>query len=100
MSMTLWRHVVPCASLIFFLAAAPVTAQVLEPESLQRKQEEQQRARTMTRDLLGGVLDVQLRQLEENGLADQEIFRDIKLMRQNLNHLVETEMSKVVDLLV
>ena len=45
------------------------------------------------------MLDVQLRQLDENGLSDQEIYRDIKLMRQNLNHLVETEMSKVVDLL-
>lgn len=100
MNATFWRHVVPCAGFVICLTAAPVMAQVLEPESLQRKQEEQQRARTMTRDLLGGVLDVQLRQLEENGLADQEIFRDIKLMRQNLNHLVETEMSKVVDLLV
>ena len=100
MSTILWRHVTLCAGFVLCLTAAPVMAQVLEPEALQRKQEEQQRARTMTRDLLGGVLDVQLRQLEENGLADQEIFRDIKLMRQNLNHLVETEMSKVVDLLV
>ena len=88
-------------SVVIFLSCfvASAAAQVLEPEALQRKQEDQQRARTMTRDLLGGVLDVQLRQLDENGLSDQEIYRDIKLMRQNLNHLVETEMSKVVELL-
>lgn len=84
---------------LFFFAAAPVRAQVLEPELLLRKQEDQQRARTLTRELLGSVLDVQLRQLDENGLSDQEVYRDIKLMRQNLNHLVETEMTKIVDLL-
>ena len=100
MSTTLLRHVTLCAGIVLYIVAAPAMAQVLEPEALQRKQEDQQRARTMTRDLLGGVLDVQLRQLEENGLSNQEIYRDIKLMRQNLNHLVETEMSKVVDLLV
>jgi DNA repair exonuclease SbcCD ATPase subunit len=98
MTATYWRVVV-LAGLAWISAVGPVWAQVLEPEALQRKQEDQQRARTMTRDLLGGVLDIQLRQLEENGLGDQEIFRDIKLMRANLNQLVETEMSKVVDLL-
>ena len=99
MSASDWRHVVFSAAIFVCGSAAPLMAQVLEPEALQRKQEDQQRARTMTRDLLGGVLDIQLRQLDENGLADQEIYRDILLMRQNLNHLVETEMSKVVDLL-
>ena len=95
---TLWQQAAFCAG-FFVCSTAPVMAQVLEPESLLRKQEDQQRARTLTRELLGGVLDVQLRQLDENGLSDQEIYRDIKLMRQNLNHLVETEMTKVVDLL-
>ena len=98
MTATRWRVVV-LAGLVLLAATGSVVAQVLEPEALQRKQEDQQRARTMTRELLGGVLDIQLRQLEENGLSDQEIYRDIKLMRSNLNHLVETEMSKVVDLL-
>ena len=93
------RLMVLSAGIILGGFVVSTSAQVLEPEALQRKQDDQQRARTMTRDLVGGVLDVQLRQLEENGLSDQEIFRDIKLMRQNLNHLVETEMSKVVELL-
>ena len=63
-------------------------------------QEEQQRARLLTRDLLHGVLDVQLRQLEENGLSDQEIYRDIHSLRQKLGDLVETEMAEATDLLV
>lgn len=100
MPATFLRRITLCVGFVLCATVTPVMAQVLEPEALQRKQEDQQRARTMTRDLLGGVLDVQLRQLEENGLSDQEIYRDIKLMRQNLNQLVETEMSKVVDLLV
>lgn len=99
MAATIRRYLLPCFGVALLAAMAPVDAQTLENAALQRKQEDQQRARTMTRDLLGGVLDIQLRQLEENGLSDQEIFRDIKLMRQNLNQLVETEMSKVVDLL-
>ena len=99
MSTIQWRQIVMCALFVFISGSKYLVAQVLEPEALQRKQEDQQRARTLTRDLLGGVLDVQLRQLEENGLTDQEIYRDIKLMRLNLNHLVETEMSKVIDLL-
>ncbi len=94
-----WQRTLFSVGIIVCAASVPAIAQVLEPEALQRKQEDQQRARTMTRELLGGVLDVQLRQLDENGLSDQEIYRDIKLMRQNLNHLVESEMSKVVDLL-
>ena len=93
-----FRRVVVLVGLMC-LAGGPVMAQVLEPEALQRKQEDQQRARTMTRELLGGVLDVQLRQLDENGLSGEEIYRDIKLMRGSLNHLIDNEMSKVVDLL-
>ncbi len=94
-----WQRLVVFTGVIVASLSVPATAQVLESDALQRKQEDQQRARTLTRDLLSGVLDIQLRQLEENGLSDQEIFRDIKLMRQNLNHLIETEMSNVVDLL-
>jgi hypothetical protein len=94
-----WQQAAFMCVIALWISAPTTFAQVLEPDALQRKQEDQQRARTMTRDLLGGVLDVQLRQLDENGLSDQEIYRDIKLMRQNLNQLVETEMSNVVNLL-
>ena len=71
----------------------------LEPEALQRKREEQQRAKAMTRDLLSGVLNLQLRQLEENDLTDLEVYRDIELMRENLSDIVDAEMTKVVELL-
>jgi len=46
------------------------------------------------------VLDVQLEQLEENGLDDMPLYRDIKQMRSNLDGLVEAEMAGVVNTLV
>lgn len=98
MKHSLWSRILLVTGL-FVCSAASSRGQVLENEALLRKQEDQQRARTLTRELLANVLDVQLRQLDENGLSDQEIYRDIKLMRQNLNHLVEMEMTNVVDLL-
>lgn len=89
------------AGLFFLVFVIPLTlaAQVLEPEALKRKQEEQQRAKAMTRELLNNVLDLQLRQLEENDLTDLEIYREIQLMRENLQDIVEAEMTKVVELL-
>jgi hypothetical protein len=81
------------------LAALSAEAQSLDRETLRRKQEDQQRARQMTRELLGNVLDLQLRQLEENGLQELPVYRDIQQMRGNLQYIVDTEMSKVVDLL-
>jgi len=84
---------------IFVVFTTVAAAQTLEPETLRRKQEDQQRARTMTRELLGNVLDLQLRQLEENGLEDLPVYRDIQLMRDNLQQVVDAEMTKVVELL-
>ncbi len=74
-------------------------AQSVESDTLRRKQEDQQRARTMTRELVGSVLDIQLRQLEDNGLEDMPVYADIQLMRKNLATLVDAEMVKVVELL-
>ncbi len=99
MSVACWRLTVLTIGAILGVAARPVVAQSPAFDTLQRQQEAQQRAKALTRDLLTGILDVQLRQFDENGLSDQKIYRDISLMRQNLNHLVDTEMSKVVDLL-
>ena len=83
---------------ILFVGKTAV-AQGVGSDNLTQKQEEQQRARVLTRELLTGILDVQLRQLAENGLTEHEIYRDTHLMRQNLNRLVEIEMPKVVELL-
>lgn len=73
--------------------------QGIEARALRAKQEDQQRARVMTRELVGTVLDVQLRQLEDNGLEDMPVYNDIQLMRKNLAAVVDGEMVKVVELL-
>src|SRR5690606_7512193 len=71
-----------------------------EGVSLRRQQQAQEKARAITRQLVSRILDIQLRQLEENGLAEQSIYRDIQSMRGNLDQLVRTDMDEVVQLLV
>ena len=46
----------------------------------------------MARQLLTGVLDIQLQQLEENGLKQLPLYRDISHMRKNIGALVDKEM--------
>ena len=84
---------------IVALLCATASAQAIDTDLLRRKQDDQQRARAMTRELLGGVLELQLRQLEENGLEELPVYRDIRLMRGNLQAVVDGEMSQVVELL-
>jgi len=86
------------AALLF--ALSPTPARAVDTDSLRRKQDAQERARDMTRQLLTGILDVQLQQLEENGLKDLPLYRDIALMRKNIGALVNKEMEQVVELLV
>ena len=94
---------------VFLLAAwalllmTPRPAAAAEPadfNALHGKQESQQRARTMARELVSGILDVQLQKLEENGLTDRQIYRDIRSMQQNIDGLIEAEMRQVVELLL
>ena len=59
----------------------------------------QERARRMAQELVAGVLDVQVRQLEENGLANRPIHAEITAMRGNIDALVNREMQEVVVLL-
>ena len=68
--------------------------------ALHEKQQSQQRARAMARELVSGILDVQLQKLEENGLTNRQIYRDIRSMQQNIDGLIEAEMRQVVDLLL
>ncbi len=68
--------------------------------SLRSKKEAQLRARSMARELISSILDIQLKQLKENGLDKLPIYGEISAMRQNIDKLVEAEMLEVVDLLV
>ncbi len=69
-------------------------------ESLRHKQEAQQRARAMARELISSILDIQLKQLKENGLDKLPIHGEIASMRENIDKLIGAEMAEVVDLLV
>ncbi|MEE3230165.1 MAG: hypothetical protein VX272_03930, partial [Planctomycetota bacterium] len=66
---------------------------------LRKKQEAQERANVLARDLVLRILDIQMQQLEENGLSEEPFYKDIKEMRDNITKLVKTEMKGVVVLL-
>ncbi len=76
-----------------------VCAQTLEADSLARQRQVQQRVREMAEQLVGSVLDVQLQQLEENGLSHLDLYRDIQTMRTHLDTLVGSAMPEIVQLL-
>jgi len=59
----------------------------------------QERARALAVELVRGVIDGQLRQLEENGLADRPIHADIRGLRGAIESLMQKEMQEVIDLL-
>lgn len=72
----------------------------VEKESAERLQISQQKAFNMTRDLVSGILELQMRQLHENGLKDLPIYGEIQTMRKHLDELVRDEMPAVVRLLI
>jgi hypothetical protein len=53
----------------------------------------------MARELVATALDVQMRQLEDNGLERLPLHAEIKVMRGIIEGLVGNEMQGVVDLL-
>ncbi|MEX2357496.1 MAG: hypothetical protein WEE51_04140, partial [Pirellulaceae bacterium] len=84
----------------WLLASTPASAQGPELGKLRRQQFAQQQAQNLARQLVSRVLDLQAAQLEENGLTDLPIYKDIRGMGSNIDRLVENEMSGVVELLV
>lgn len=83
--------------LLATLITAPALGQVDRRGTA--KQELQAQVRRMARDLVGGVLDVQILQLEENGLTGLDLYRDIRDMRAHLDELIEAEMPEVIAIL-
>lgn len=82
------------------LWASLAWAQTLRRESILEKQEKQEQVRAMARELVSGIVDLQLRQLEENGMEKTDLYRELRSMRANLDKLVEAEMPRVVQLLM
>ena len=98
MKRTFWTNGAAC--LAIFGATIAWAQSDADKESLRAKQQVQQRARDMARELITGIFDVQLQQLRENGLQDRPIFGEIQAMRNNIDRLVEKEMKTVVNKLV
>jgi hypothetical protein len=72
----------------------------VETDTIRRKQQAQEKARLLATELVGNVLDIQVTQLEENGLTKLPIYADIKSMRGNVDGLVEKDMQSIIDTLV
>lgn len=72
-------------------------AQIEDSAPVRISREEQERAIALTRKLLEEHLDVQLRQLEENGLTDRDVYLEIAAMRRHLRQLADSEMRSIVD---
>ena len=75
------------------------TTSAVESNSLRREQESQKQARRMARQLVALVLEEQLEPLRQNGLTELPIYREIEQMRENIDDLVDEEMTQVVELL-
>ncbi|GAB6166582.1 hypothetical protein JCM19992_25820 [Thermostilla marina] len=88
---------------IAITAAEGVSAQssgtVSVDDGTLQKKVVQESVRQMARQLVADLLDAQLRQLEENGLTDLDIYSEIRSMRSDLDELVVRHMSEVVALL-
>jgi hypothetical protein len=70
-----------------------------EPDALRSKQQAQEKARALAGELVSAVLDIQLRQLEENDLKSLPIYRDIASMKGNIDGLMQGDMELVIRLL-
>jgi hypothetical protein len=84
--------------LLSFLA--PLPARAVDDLSLRQKQDAQERAREMARQLVTNILEVQLQQLDENGLTDLPLYREIAVMKKNVGALVDRDMERALGLLV
>lgn len=92
--------IVGLAVLTLALAITPESATAVDKLALRRKQIDQQRARAMAQKLVSSAVDLQIHQLEDNGLTDLPIYKEITTMRGSIGELVETEMADVVELLL
>ncbi len=82
------------------VASGSKSAEPRTSDAMRNKQEAQQRARGMAKELITGILDIQIKQLKENGLDKLPIYAEIVSMRKNIDKLVEAEMLDVVDILI
>ena len=92
-----------CIALALLLAVvAPVGAQVpqtVSGERLKHREQIEQQATDVARQLVGEVLDVQLQQFRDNNLTSHPWYAEIRSMRDHLDALVSRQMKEVVEIL-
>src|SRR5262245_38591027 len=86
--------------LVMGMMLAPAFAQQDAGDVYRRKQQAQEKARALAGELVNAVLDIQLRQLAENGLAQRSIYKDIASMKGSIGELMKDDMEVIVKLLV
>ncbi len=64
-----------------------------------RQRDYQKRARRLMQELLKGVLQMHLKQLEENKMSKLPLYNDLKLMQKRSASLIDKEMKEAVTLL-
>ena len=77
---------------------APAKA-VVDGFQFEKKKGDQESANELASELLKRILDIQLRQLRENGLEKEPYFAAIEKMRDNIDDLLQTSMQGVVTIL-
>ncbi|HVC94901.1 MAG TPA: hypothetical protein VND64_14495 [Pirellulales bacterium] len=81
------------------LLASPAYAQRLDSNVTPHGLAAREHAHLTTRELVISVLDVQLRQLRENGLESLPLYHDMSVMHDNIDGLIEAEMREAVETL-
>ena len=64
-----------------------------------RQRDYQKRARRLMQELLQGVLQMHLKQLEENKMSNLPLYNDLKDMQKRSTALIGNEMKEAVELL-
>ena len=97
------RQILVAILSVSLLTSSTVIAQQTKPANrtvINQYKVNQQRAKDLTADLLKGLVDTQLEQLEDNQLTDIPLYQDLTSMRGRLGDLAMQKMPVVIDLLM
>jgi hypothetical protein len=96
MNFGVWRMTV--TALAGLLVIGPGTD--VRADELSQRTRAHKRATEIATQLVSSIFDVQLRQLDENGLQKTEIYDEIRSARSNVDRLASDEMAELTELLV
>ncbi|MBC7856740.1 MAG: hypothetical protein IAF94_25195, partial [Pirellulaceae bacterium] len=94
------RHLVVSLLVLALGVVLSPSALGAEGDNIRRKAMAQEKARALAGELVASVLEIQMRQLEENGHKGLPIYKDIASMKGSIGELMKEDMEKVVQILV